>query len=92
MWSGGLDSSLVLWLCLDKKLDFEVYLSDTSMIEYPYLYKHLRQSDIKMLSSQSINLERPIVTGELGDQIFGSDIFYKIEDDLDKDVSHSINF
>ena len=92
MWSGGLDSSLVLWLCLDKKLDFEVYLSDTSMIEYPYLYKHLRQSDIKILSSQSINLERPIVTGELGDQIFGSDIFYKIEDDLDKDVSHSINF
>ena len=92
MWSGGIDSSIVLWLCLDKKLDFEVYLSDTSISEYPYLYKHLRQSDIKMLSSQSVNLERPIVTGELGDQMFGSDIFYKIEDDLDKDISHSINF
>lgn len=92
MWSGGIDSSVVLWLCLDRKLDFEVYLSDTSMIEYPYLYKHLRQSNIKILSSQSINLERPIVTGQIADQIFGSDLLYKVPNDLDKDVSHSINF
>ena len=27
MWSGGLDSSLVLWLCLDRKLDKFSFLS-----------------------------------------------------------------
>ena len=91
-WSGGLDSTLVLQLCLHHNLDFEVYLNDCSKTEHPTLYKRLLQSDITLLSANSMNTDLPVVTGELGDQMFGSDLFYQLPDKLLNDVTYAMHF
>ena len=90
MWSGGLDSTLILRLALDHKFDFEVYLSDASILEHPFLYRQLRKENIILHASSDITLDNKIIlTGELGDQIFGSDILMdrKIKDVVDKNIT-----
>jgi hypothetical protein len=86
MWSGGIDSTTAL-ISLLKTWDSEelksvrVLLSSASIEEYPRFYREhvLRKFRGRILNSTLIPYddflkESLLVTGELGDQLFGSDL------------------
>lgn len=85
MWSGGIDSTtaLVALLRTGKKDRIRVVLSKASIGEYPKFYRDVVSKELEkqhsvvenpklVLNSQDINL-----TGEIGDQIFGSAAIFK---------------
>lgn len=85
MWSGGIDSTvaLVSLLRTGLKSRIRVILSKASIGEYPKFYKDIIQAELPeqyfvvdnpklLLDSRDINL-----TGEIGDQIFGSAAIFK---------------
>jgi hypothetical protein len=85
MWSGGIDSTtaLVALLRTGKISRLRVILSKASIGEYPKFYKDIIQVELPKqysvlenpklaLDSRDINL-----TGEIGDQIFGSAAIFK---------------
>lgn len=85
MWSGGIDSTtaLVALLKTGKKERINVVLSKASIGEYPKFYRDVIQTELAQqhsvvespklaLNSLDINL-----TGELGDQMFGSAAIFK---------------
>jgi len=85
MWSGGIDSTtaLVSLLKTGKTSRLKVILSKASIGEYPKFYKDVIQIELPnqhfvvenpklLLDSRDINL-----TGEIGDQIFGSAAIFK---------------
>jgi hypothetical protein len=85
MWSGGIDSTvaLVSLLRTGMKSRIRVILSKASIGEYPKFYKDIIQTELPkqhyvvdspklLLDSRDINL-----TGEIGDQIFGSAAIFK---------------
>jgi hypothetical protein len=85
MWSGGIDSTvaLVSLLRTGKKDRLQIILSKASIGEYPKFYKDVIQAELPnqyyvvdspklLLDSRDINL-----TGEIGDQIFGSAAIFK---------------
>lgn len=85
MWSGGIDSTtaLVALLRTGKKERLQVILSKASIGEYPKFYKDVIQVE---LPNQHLVLENPKlalnsndvnITGEIGDQIFGSAAIFK---------------
>lgn len=81
-WSGGIDSTLALVALLkaSRPEDVErivVWLSNSSINEYPDFYeKHiLGKLKVKLLHKEFESVfgrEAVVVTGELGDQVFGS--------------------
>lgn len=82
MWSGGIDSTCALvsiWKFFKPETlsRVRILLTKASVGEYPWLFKNVVAPGFTMLPSNQ-NLERllrdgVVVTGELGDQIFGSD-------------------
>lgn len=80
LWSGGIDSTCAAVALLDALGDdtkrLEVAYSDKSLAEYPQFRKMLKKRSISMVKIKSIadalDPDALIVTGEHGDQIFGS--------------------
>ena len=82
-WSGGIDSTLALVSLLNTcpaKKNIHVYCNMNSVYENPHLYKKLLTlNNIKFKnSSLEIDDKALFVTGDLGDQIFGSELIFKI--------------
>lgn len=83
LWSGGIDSTaaLISLLKAREKMDFrniEVLLSIDSVTEYPFFYKrYVSKEKVRIVSHPISKYIDPynslVVTGELGDQLFGSD-------------------
>ncbi len=84
LWSGGIDSTVALIALFDllesngKVEQLKVLLSDESIREFPSFFEsHIRESlsfeKITTTIYDHINFEEIIVTGEHGDQLFGSD-------------------
>jgi len=80
MWSGGIDSTLVFYLLIDNNIDFNIAMGVNSKIEYPKLYTEICNRKFKNvkkiidLSTGSKELNNTtIITGEIGDQLIGSD-------------------
>jgi hypothetical protein len=91
MWSGGLDSTTVLYALKNSGCRFTVLFNDNSVDECPVLGRELIKGDHGGISSmfrdsRKFNLldfviENPdavFLTGEIGDQIFGSAIAYNL--------------
>lgn len=79
MWSGGLDSTAALMWFLAVGVDFdnfEVALNKYSIEEYPSCYEFLKRNKIPIVESTRYILDIPddtlLITGEHGDQLFGS--------------------
>ena len=85
MWSGGLDSTTVLYALKNSGCRFTVLFNDNSVDECPVLGKELLEEKHESISSmykdsKTFNLldfviENPdaeFLTGEIGDQIFGT--------------------
>lgn len=94
-WSGGIDSttalvSLILVATEENKLDqINVKLQATSIIEYPLFFetyvKKMNYEIVDMYFRRMIDFENyTVVTGELGDQLFGSMVLDIFEDDKNK--------
>ncbi len=84
MWSGGIDSTVALAALIRADKPFYCSLSPWAAQEYPALYRRLWQCQFAKVTPvhlppqfgalvESFNL----VTGELGDQIFGSDLMFR---------------
>ncbi len=91
MWSGGLDSTTVFYALKNSGCRFTVLFNDNSVDECPVLGKEILDGGHKSISSmykdsKTFNLldfviENPdavFLTGEIGDQIFGTDIAYAL--------------
>jgi len=87
LWSGGLDSTATL-LCLmsvvKRKEDLVVLYTDNSVKEYPSFigafidgkYKHIKFTEVFYYETVTkYCMEGIVVTGEIGDQLFGSALF-----------------
>jgi hypothetical protein len=84
LWSGGIDSTLAL-VSLFRKLEkskeisrLEVLLSRESIEEYPSFFADIIEPNLKFVLFKPpiykyLDANKIIVTGEHGDQIFGSD-------------------
>ena len=82
MWSGGIDSTLVFYALKECGIRFECTISEDAKAEYPRLYEEIRQNKHKGVTpvSTKVILEenrssRTFITGEIGDQIIGTDKF-----------------
>jgi len=80
MWSGGIDSTLVFYLLVDNDIDFNVAMGINSKLEYPKLYNEICNGTFKNvkkiidLTNNRNELDNTvIITGEIGDQLVGSD-------------------
>jgi hypothetical protein len=84
LWSGGIDSTLALvsiFRELEKreKLEYlEILLSKESVAEYPTFFRDVIEKRLNYIFFEPpiydfLDAEKIIVTGEHGDQIFGSD-------------------
>lgn len=88
MWSGGIDSTLVLVAMLrtwDKsELErVEVVLSSSSIDEYREFFFRFIQPNFRLINTVVTHYDEYfkdsiVITGEHGDQLFGSDIIHKI--------------
>lgn len=84
LWSGGIDSTLAL-VSIFKKLEkrddlnrLEILLSKDSIAEYPTFFRDVIEKKLKFILFEPpiydfLDAEKIIVTGEHGDQVFGSD-------------------
>ena len=91
LWSGGIDSTTALYALIDTGVQFTVIMDSCTVAEYPYLADRLLSGTEPRISVMCstiharINLnqfvlENPnalFVTGELGDQTFGSDTLFR---------------
>ena len=99
-YSGGIDSTSVLCALLKHKEEYPevkitVVMSDESYYEYPEFYEnHLKNkvdvqwvNSLEVLQALTKESEKPyyIVTGEIGDQLFGSALMFKSTPDLLQD-------
>lgn len=83
-WSGGIDSSMVLVSFIEfKGLDYarkriKIVLTPESIIENPYMYYDFILPYFDIISGEHIDSimskDKIIVTGELNDQLIGSDV------------------
>lgn len=83
-WSGGIDSTTALVALLKTRPNgcgIQVHCNLNSIIENDFFYKLLLKEQFVNLTNSSL-VQIPekvdIITGELGDQIFGSDLLYGI--------------
>ena len=84
LWSGGIDSTGVLLALIDIlgieafRSNAEILLSQESTKEFPELFKFIIQNKLKIIPvthpvSRYLNSNNLNVSGEHGDQLFGSD-------------------
>lgn len=88
LWSGGIDSTTALYALLDTGISFTVVMDEKTVQEYPLLAdellkgKNAQVTTMLSTSASRVNLNAFVldnpdvlfITGELGDQIFGSDM------------------
>ncbi|MFZ3229654.1 MAG: hypothetical protein WA160_05585 [Pseudobdellovibrio sp.] len=85
LWSGGIDSTLALValiLTLPNKFNITVYCNFSSINENERFYKLLLANKSVILKNSSVLTETvptQFVTGDLGDQIFGSELLFRID-------------
>lgn len=84
MWSGGIDSTTAFYALLNSNNPFTVIFNNKSILEYPWLGNEILNgsfANVKALYNNehfhmpkylSENPDVTIVTGEIGDQTFGS--------------------
>jgi hypothetical protein len=95
-WSGGIDSTVALVALMrgatarDRSGMIEVLVSTESVKEYPYFFKHHVDSKytttlVKPPLSQFLDPQKLNVTGEMGDQLFGS---YLLREFVDAGIAH----
>lgn len=83
-WSGGIDSTAALVALVKTKPSHQsinVYCNLNSILENSYFYTLLlKEKNVKLYNSSLFqNLKSTtVITGELGDQIFGSDLLFRI--------------
>lgn len=89
MWSGGIDSTLVFYALQKTGLNFKVIFNKASEKEYPnlaYKISNFEFDNVKPYVYISVDnfdkeiLRNPnslVITGELGDQMVGSDVNFK---------------
>ena len=84
LWSGGIDSTVALVALLQTVptgQQIVVYCNLNSINENPKLYTILlKNKSVVFKNSSVMPVGKPmtLITGELGDQIFGSDLLFKI--------------
>lgn len=84
-WSGGIDSTSILAALLRSGVtNIHVYLTPASIAEYPLFFtKYVRDLPHTIQDGPAVNvkvnLNNIIVSGELGDQIFGSDLILQYD-------------
>jgi hypothetical protein len=86
MWSGGIDSTLVLVSLLknataEQKKHIVVLLTRESIMENPNFYSKYVRGQLQVVSANAlpylIGTKRMLVGGEGNDQLFGPGLFYK---------------
>ena len=95
MWSGGLDSTTVFYALKNAGCRFKVLFNNNSIDEFPSLGRELMEEDHDGVSSmyrdsRSFNLldfvvdnpDAMFLTGEIGDQIFGTAVAYALPYEL----------
>ncbi len=88
LWSGGIDSTVALVALIQTAKvtsQFNVFCNLNSINENPALYAMLLQNKKVSFKNSSImprQTSMQLITGELGDQIFGSDLLFKIVNTL----------
>lgn len=84
LWSGGIDSTVALTsLLMNCKANqkINVFCNINSINENSSFYsKLLKNKNVNLVNSSNMPENKPMtcITGELGDQIFGSDLLFKI--------------
>lgn len=94
-WSGGIDSTSVLLALLEvvSPDDITVLMNEKSIAEYPWMYETIIKDKMQIVDLPEHRIEATlndiilaggiIVTGEIGDQMFGSIKFMDYEDQND---------
>lgn len=94
-WSGGLDSTCVMASILDKvdPNNLTVVMNDSSIAEYPWFYDTYIKDKIKtipmerhsvdLITSRIVDQGGVYLTGEIGDQLFGSIHYASYNDQSD---------
>lgn len=85
LWSGGIDSTLIIAALLVHDKEFTVGYTSSTRSEYPWLFTNLirgRYLKIRMEYVGDANffkLQRKyhIITGQIGDQIIGTELYFK---------------
>lgn len=100
MWSGGIDSTLVFYSLVDAGIPFLCVGNRFSVSEYPLLAQQIKSgrfNGVKWVERIDALKEgflkgKTVLTGELGDQIIGSDILINkfLDYDLRKSQSEKI--
>lgn len=84
LWSGGIDSTVALvalLMTLPKGNKIAVYCNLSSIIENPDFYQNLLQNSDVILRNSSMLHDgeaQTFITGDLGDQVFGSELLFRI--------------
>jgi hypothetical protein len=92
MWSGGIDSSAVLIGLLEQKpkdAELKVYYTPSSIKEFPVMYEKLVKDKWDM---PDIIEYDTLVTGECGDQLFGSETMHRLHHDMTKPWEHMFTY
>jgi hypothetical protein len=89
LWSGGIDSTVVLISLLQLTPKVKVLLTKKSIQEYPEFYeKCVKNLDCTFIDSDFIDgvkktlKNNVVVTGEIADQLFGTDKYFQCKDKL----------
>jgi hypothetical protein len=94
-WSGGLDSTSVLLAFMDalKPAEISVVMNQKSIDEYPLFYEKYIKDQMNVIEMPEYAVEGTmnqvvldgyvVVTGEIGDQMFGSIKYMEYEDQAD---------
>ncbi len=84
LWSGGIDSTMAVVALLIESPStgiLNIYCNMNSIYENKFFYIYLlKQKNVKLRNASLLpeNEKFDLITGDLGDQIFGSEMLYKI--------------
>lgn len=92
LWSGGLDSTMLLLKFIKHNVNFKIVMTEMSMVENYNLYQEIINNKFnnftytvpyEIINSDSLlyyiknNTDKVFITGDLGDQLFLSNLTYK---------------
>lgn len=87
MWSGGIDSTVVLCSFLNQNINIIVGYTESSIEEYPWLFNFCKEKNIPLRyitndSFKQLQMDYCFVTGIIGDQIVGTLKHFNSDTDL----------
>ena len=94
-WSGGIDSTVAVTSLLKNGFDrtkhkIKIALTVQSISEYRFFFeRHIALNFEYVPYNEVLYSQFPVITGELGDQLFGSDILLKVSYNLGEDLCQS---